>query len=538
MTMAEHSSSISFAEHRKAFHNALPESRLGQQHDCLEAFQEATVNHHQPVRQQKEYSLVVVTEQPRRILLGMKNRGFGKGMYNSFGGKRERGESFVQGACRELEEETGIVVDTNRMASSQLGVLHVTFQDNSVEMVVHVFRIEVTTTTNASEAASALPLDPLTIRGCEEITPHWFEDFHHMPLDNMFADDSIWVCYTLETNQKVDGWFHFLAGGQETNTILQYYVKTTPDKVPEQPSSSSENPGAAPSSSLPVSLERRLFHALHDKSIQSLSIKEFNEAYAFMNALRIGKTEIDIVIDVAGGHGALAALFLVTTSAVQATVVDPAQVGNVQRVWGNFFPGKTLRYRHECLRTGLPAELKAALQSTCRTRILVVACHACQHLSDETVEIACQHGVNVAVMPCCQKDTRERSWKDTSKNIQVPIAKVMDILLAGKVMSWTSGQQAGVEYDVRMKVIDEKITPQNRIILCRSRLISSRKNEVKEHAHRKLQLAYKRAHVDASKPHREETGLPALSIASGCFLVVAGFTLGVVCSVSFFKKRR
>jgi 8-oxo-dGTP pyrophosphatase MutT (NUDIX family) len=538
MTMAEHSSSISFAEHRKAFSNALPETRLGQQQDCLEAFQEARTNHPNPpvrIRQQKEFSLVVVTEQPRRILLGMKHRGFGKGMYNSFGGKRERGESYTQCACRELEEEAGIVVATNRMADSQLGVLHITFQDNTVEMVVHVFRVDVTTT-NASGTTAALRLDPLTIRGCEEITPVWFEDFHQMPLDNMFADDSIWLCYALATNNtKVDGWFHFLGGGQETNSILQYYVKTSP--VPEQPSSSSENPGAAPSSSRPLSLERRLFHALHDKSIQSqklLSIKEFNEAYAFMNALRIRKTDIDIVIDVAGGHGALAALFLVTTSAVQATVVDPARVGNVQRAWGDFFPDKTLRYRHECLRTGLPAELQAALQSACRTRILVVACHACQHLSDETVEIACRHGVNVAVMPCCQKDTGE-SWKDTSKNINIPIAKVMDILLAGKVMSWTSGQQAGVEYDVRMKVIDEKITPQNRIILCRSRLLSSRKNEAKEYAHRKLQLAYKRAHV--GKPHREETGLPTLSIASGCCLVVAGFTLGVVCSVSFFKKR-
>lgn len=37
-------------------------------------------------------------------------------------------------------------------------------------------------------------------------------------------------------------------------------------------------------------------------------------------------------------------------------------------------------------------------------RILVVACHACQHLTDETLEIACSYGVHAAVLSCCQKD--------------------------------------------------------------------------------------------------------------------------------------
>ena len=43
----------------------------------------------------------------KRVLLGMKKRGFGAGMWNGFGGKVELGETVEEGARRELEEETG-----------------------------------------------------------------------------------------------------------------------------------------------------------------------------------------------------------------------------------------------------------------------------------------------------------------------------------------------------------------------------------------------------------------------------------------------
>ncbi|KIJ14601.1 hypothetical protein PAXINDRAFT_169741 [Paxillus involutus ATCC 200175] len=43
-----------------------------------------------------------------KLLLGMKKRGFGVGLYNGFGGKVDPGETPAQAAARELQEEAGI----------------------------------------------------------------------------------------------------------------------------------------------------------------------------------------------------------------------------------------------------------------------------------------------------------------------------------------------------------------------------------------------------------------------------------------------
>lgn len=426
-------------------------------------------------------------------------------MFNSFGGKIEEGETSEASAKRELLEETGIDLPLEYVTDSRVGSLFFTFQDSPIEMIVHVFRVhinirsvssETTTSTSTSATSSHYIVDEKAIRGCDEITPHWFDDWHQIPLDNMFADDSIWLTRLLssEIELRMDGWFHFAAGGTDTNTILHYHLdcrsKTSESKTVLRDKKHQ-----------PITLEKRLFHALHASKINSPSLKEFNEAFAFLRAFR-DEEPYDVVIDVCGGHGALAALFLITNKARAAVVIDPAKVGAVQRAWADFMQDKPMRYRHECLRTGLPTELYQALQYYPRENILVVACHACQHLSEEIVQISCEIGVNVAVMPCCQKDVSPGSnWKQTSKNLQIPVQYTMDILLAGKVMSWQVGRKAGVHYDVRLKVINSKLTAQNRLIICRALACDARKGReaLIAQAHSKLGQAYKRAHKNLSR---------------------------------------
>ena len=461
--------------HSLNFPRLLPDSRLGEKHDTLDTFHWIVRQSRKNIRESKEYTLVVVTEtspQPEtptstrnnsrsnseiphenlssrvkstRILLGMKNRGFGRGYYNSFGGKFLNKKETVEAcACRELEEETNLKVRIDEMTKSKVGIQRYTFENDPVEMIMHVFRINL-------EKTSANKSGRYNVTGCDEITPTWFDSISTIPLDNMFADDSLWLPMLLlsPTPIEINGSYHFQENCQETNTILHYHMDIQEKKIE-------------------FSMEQRLFHTLHKNHSNLLSIKEFKECYSFCNAVRtaFGKNKrkynsFDIVIDVAGGHGALGALFLICTPACKAIVLDPANVGGgrIQQAWEDFMgKQKRLTYRRECLRTGLPDELEQALKMTSRHRVLVVACHACQHLSEEILEIACHFGVHAAVMPCCQKDRSIGStWKAASKNLSIPVAKVMDILQCGKMMALGS-------HNVRLKCIDSKITPQNRII--------------------------------------------------------------------------
>jgi len=502
---------------RRFFRRALPPERLGQRHETLGSFRTSVSRQQQQQQQQqppkqRRYALVVVTATSEaaaadssdrddaskqassrrncKILLGMKHRGFGRGMYNSFGGKLESKESPEQCAQRELLEETNIQLDSEYVASCKVGTLFFTFDDSDAEMVVHLFHTRIrlfaaevrdtAESVNKSNAAvvgttsnngTSIPVvDPAHIRGCDEITPRWFDDWYDdMPLDNMFADDSIWLTRLLVNEDEydvndeargggakdlaIDGWFHFEAGGQTVNTVQHYYVDIRP-RANDVRVRSESGSVAVDRRQTPLNLEKRLFHELHKAGINSPTIKEFNEAYAFCNAVRghggskkskSSSFQYDLVIDVAGGHGALAALFLITTTAKEAVVVDPATVGNrgVERAWqAKYFPDKRLRYRRECLRTGLPLELDAALGGlppdaesavvvAARNRILVVACHSCQHLSDEVLEICCKRyaGVGVAVLPCCQTDPTQ-VWKATSRNLKIPMQYTMDLVRA------------------------------------------------------------------------------------------------------------
>ena len=482
-----------------AFRHILPASRLGKSHDSLKAYRQA-IAPFEPTKS-KHYTLIIVTDHQERILLGHKQRGFGKGMYNSFGGKVEEGEDVDECASRELLEETGIQVSQEHMANCHVGTLHYTFEDSDAEMVMDVFRVHVSTSGNDSE--HAINVDLSIIRPCEEIIPEWYDTYFDIPLDNMFADDSLWLTQllTMPADKRLwmEGHFHFESGGQEVNKIRHYHL--TFEKQ---------------------SLERQLFHQLHVCRISNPSIKEFKESFAFAKAIQsfFRKFNFDVVIDVAGGHGALAALLLIMLPSVQeAIVLDPSDVGkqSVHRAWGKFYRGKTLRYRYECLRTGLPEELNKYHG----LKILVVGCHACQHLSEEILHIGCQFGASVAVMPCCQRDTSPGcSWKNASKNMGIPIAKTMDILLAGRVM----GLHTASAYDVRIKMIDETITTQNRIILCR-KLDNGTVDHSNDAAHAKLERTYRKAHKNSQRANQTAEKLCVRSLAIGMAIGVALFVI-------------
>ena len=455
---------------RREYNHAVPSSRLGTRHDSFASYTDA-VSAHVKDDAPKDFSLVILLsynantynhDDPAKsknenssnisILLGKKLRGFGEGFYNCFGGKleRSRGEHDhpAKGAVREVLEETGIDIPLPTMEDGFVGKINFTFADDDVNkaMRVNLYCVflelseddapnnDDSTKVDAIQngktqkksnnnwiqnAAAAVVVNPKQIRGCDEIEPRWFHNIYDIPLDQMFADDSLWLVSLLsryndvkegQTPQKLmfDAWFHFHPGGTKTNSIAHHFIRINTNDT------TSSNPPK-------YTFEKRLFHALHVKHIHSPSIKEFKENWAMANAVRKFMREderMEYVIDVAGGHGALGALFLLLVPRCRtAVVIDPAKCPSgkkgVRDAWSQFWTSdnddatnrkKELRYRHECLRTGLRKELDGIMKLTKCTNVTVVACHACQHLTDETLQIASEYGVNVAVVPCCQKD--------------------------------------------------------------------------------------------------------------------------------------
>ena len=314
----------------------LPSSRLGQSHESFLSYTEAVSSsrrRHGPDLPTAEFSLVVVLSPNARhrdddrrcggdlsILLGKKHRGFGKGFYNCFGGKleRSRGEHDLPaaGAIRELEEETGIAIPLSVMEDCFVGVMNFTFEDDDVHgpMRIHLYCVFISLSPNHDSLShnadwndqyyarhTLITVRSDQIRGCDEIEPKWFHHMHSIPLDQMFCDDSIWLTLLLnhysacgddpDTPTKIsfDGWFHFHPGGTDVNSIMHHFIQIK-------------------ETSVRLTLEKRLFHALHINHVQSPSIKEFKENWSMANAVRTymkDESRMEYVLDVAGGHGAL-----------------------------------------------------------------------------------------------------------------------------------------------------------------------------------------------------------------------------------------
>jgi 8-oxo-dGTP diphosphatase len=121
------------------------------------------------------------------VLLIHKKRGIGAGKINGPGGKLEPGESAMQAAVREVEEELLITP----LDPEEMGVLRFAFVDG-----LHL---------HCTVFVSPDFLGEPTETG--EATPEWFA-FDDIPYDRMWADDIHWLPGML-SGRKFDAWFEF-----------------------------------------------------------------------------------------------------------------------------------------------------------------------------------------------------------------------------------------------------------------------------------------------------------------------------------------
>lgn len=141
----------------------------------------------------------------REVLLGMKKRGFGTGKWNGYGGKQEMGESMIQCAVRELEEESGIRLSDDLM--TPIGYIHFTMRESRKIMHVHVFE------TNFSGDICAVETD--------EMRPRWYQE-DSIPFEDMWADDPLWFPLFL-SGQNFNGKIVF----SDDSTIVSHEIAPT-----------------------------------------------------------------------------------------------------------------------------------------------------------------------------------------------------------------------------------------------------------------------------------------------------------------------
>ncbi|RUS76676.1 hypothetical protein EGW08_015566 [Elysia chlorotica] len=148
----------------------------------------------------KKVLTLVFVKEPGKILLGMKKRGFGEGRWNGFGGKVEKGETILEGAKRELLEESGITANT----LSRVGLINFEFEKDPVILEIHIFK---TSDYNGNPTET------------EEMRPQWYAE-DSIPFSQMWPDDHLWFPYMFN-NKLFEAYFLF----KGMDIIVSHWIK-------------------------------------------------------------------------------------------------------------------------------------------------------------------------------------------------------------------------------------------------------------------------------------------------------------------------
>ena len=109
----------------------------------------------------------------KEVLLALKKRGFGKGMYNGIGGKVKRGESIIKTLKRETFEEIGVIPKD----IVKMGLIKFKIGFENWDMNVYVY---------ISKSWEGKPKET------DEMKPKWFP-LSALPYRKMWPDDSYWM---------------------------------------------------------------------------------------------------------------------------------------------------------------------------------------------------------------------------------------------------------------------------------------------------------------------------------------------------------
>ncbi|NTU69400.1 8-oxo-dGTP diphosphatase [bacterium] len=146
--------------------------------------------------------VVILSKDRKRILLGMKKRGFGVGRWNGFGGKLIEGETIDDAAHREVTEEIGIKM--NKL--ERHGVITF-YEADPIPLEVTIF---------SCDDFSGEPKES------DEMKPKWFP-INSIPYEEMWPDDKYWLPLLID-GKKFKGKFWF-KDKNNTHKITHYELK-------------------------------------------------------------------------------------------------------------------------------------------------------------------------------------------------------------------------------------------------------------------------------------------------------------------------
>jgi hypothetical protein len=182
---------------------------------------------------------------------------------------------------------------------------------------------------------------------------------------------------------------------------------------------------------------------------ECLPRKELYEAWEMARRVR-RRLRGGRVVDVAGGHGLLAAvMLLLDDGSPEGIVVDPSRPASSAAL----FEALTATWPRLAVVRHAAVTLDAfALEPG----DVVVSCHACGALTDHVLDAAATARTSVAVLPCCH---------DCPPTAGGPLDGWLDAALAIDVQRALALERRG--YTVWTQTIPADITPKNRLLIGR-----------------------------------------------------------------------